>query len=440
MNIDLTKIDSLLWDIDGILTDENASPVKAIKATAQAFGQEINETDVKKLKRIVGFNNDWDCAFVLSQVIKPEVFASNPEKYRQSEDYLAVKDRYQGIYLGRELYERFYGVKSREAPEEGLITLETCLLDLPTLKNIQRKFPKMGVVTGRPYLEASFALEHWGVRSVFETVVGLEDTVKHKPDPEPVLRAIEKLHLQSPLYIGDTKNDFLAAQSAGIPAIIVHPEPIPGVEAQCESIGELVEILKHPRNFSFSRHTSETQIECEVNLDGEGRAEIETPIGFLNHMLHAFAKHSGVDLKICVNGDTHIDDHHTVEDIGIVLGKSFKEAIADKRGINRYGFFMLPMDECLTTAVFDFSGRYSFNMLADFDREQVGELSTEMVWHFWDSFAQNASANLIIKSEFGTNDHHKIEGIFKACARAVGIACSKDPNKLNQIASTKGVI
>jgi len=192
------------------------------------------------------------------------------------------------------------------------------------------------------------------------------------------------------------------------------------------------------RTASLSRATNETNIKVSLSIDGSGTGKIDTPVGFLNHMLEQFTKHGLFDLEIKATGDTHFDDHHTVEDVGIVLGQAFAEAIGDKKGINRYGFFILPMDEALSTAVLDFSGRYAFGFKVDFSREKVGDMSTEMVYHFWDAFAQNAKLNLFIKSEYGNNDHHKAEGVFKAVAKAMRIACAPDERLGGQLPSTKG--
>ncbi len=192
------------------------------------------------------------------------------------------------------------------------------------------------------------------------------------------------------------------------------------------------------RKALIARKTNETNINVSLNIDGTGQREINTPIGFLNHMLGLFAKGGLFDLNIKATGDTYIDEHHTVEDIGIVLGETFAKALSDKKGINRYGFFILPMDEVLTTVAIDFAGRYSYRFDCDFKREKVGDLPTELVSHFWDSFAQNAKVNLFIKVEYGENDHHKIEAIFKAVARAIRMACELDKRAINQIPSTKG--
>ena len=194
------------------------------------------------------------------------------------------------------------------------------------------------------------------------------------------------------------------------------------------------------RKAIINRKTKETDITVSLNLDGIGKKEIDTPIGFLNHMLDLFAKHGLFDLNVKATGDIYIDEHHTVEDIGIVLGEAFAKALGDKRGINRYGFFILPMDEALATVAIDFGGRYSFTFDCQFNREKVGDVSTELVYDFWDAFAQNAKINLCIKVENGRNDHHKIEAIFKSVARAMRKACEKDERMKDQVPSTKGVL
>lgn len=188
------------------------------------------------------------------------------------------------------------------------------------------------------------------------------------------------------------------------------------------------------------RKTNETNIQVTLNIDGIGKRDIDIPNGFLSHMLDLFSKHGLYDLAINARGDAWIDEHHTVEDIGIVLGETFAKALGNKKGIKRYGFFILPMDESLTTVAIDFAGRYSFCFECPFTREKVGDLSTELIYDFWDAFAQNARVNLFIKVENGRNDHHKIEGIFKATARAIRMACEIDPRAMAQIPSTKGIL
>lgn len=192
------------------------------------------------------------------------------------------------------------------------------------------------------------------------------------------------------------------------------------------------------RKAVIDRKTNETDVNISLNIDGTGKRETDIPVGFLTHMLDLFAKHGLFDLSVKAKGDTYIDEHHTVEDIGIVLGEAFATAVGDKKGIKRYGFFILPMDEALATVAIDFAGRYSFRFECPFVREKVGDLSTELIKHFWDAFAQNAKVNLYIKVENGENEHHKIEAIFKATARAIRMACEIDERMKDQVPSTKG--
>lgn len=192
------------------------------------------------------------------------------------------------------------------------------------------------------------------------------------------------------------------------------------------------------RKVIINRKTNETDISISLNIDGAEKREIDIPVGFLTHMLDLFAKHGLFGLSIRAKGDTYIDEHHTVEDTGIVLGEAFAKALGDKKGIKRYGFYILPMDEVLATVAIDFAGRYSFRFECAFVREKVGDLSTELIKHFWDAFAQNARVNLYIKVENGENEHHKVEAIFKATARAIRMACEIDERMKDQVPSTKG--
>lgn len=184
------------------------------------------------------------------------------------------------------------------------------------------------------------------------------------------------------------------------------------------------------------RETNETSIELEIDLDGKGNSEINTGVGFFDHMLTLFAFHSKTDLKVIAKGDLEVCDHHTIEDIGITLGEAFKEAIGNKRGINRYGTFYVPMDETLALVSLDISNRPFVVFDCDFKRETVGEMATEMVVEFFRAFAFNAGITLHLKVLYGENDHHKIEALFKAFGRALKEA--KTINEENGLPSTKG--
>ena len=192
------------------------------------------------------------------------------------------------------------------------------------------------------------------------------------------------------------------------------------------------------RTSEIKRTTAETDISLTLNLDGTGCSEIETGCGFLDHMLTLFAKHGRFDLNISCQGDTYVDDHHTVEDIGISLGKAFKQALGDKRGIVRYGSQILPMDESLILSTVDISGRDYLGYDLGIPTEKVGTFDTELVEEFWLGFVRNAKLTLHIRKMTGTNSHHIIEGAFKSVARSLRMAVASDGT--NDIPSTKGVL
>ena len=194
------------------------------------------------------------------------------------------------------------------------------------------------------------------------------------------------------------------------------------------------------RAASQERNTKETKIKGSLELDGKGVSDIATGIGFLDHMLDLLARHSGMDLSIRCDGDLNVDGHHTTEDIGIVIGKMLGEALGEKRGINRYGFASIPMDEALAQCSLDISGRPFLVLQAEFGGEYVGEFATELVEEFFRAVSFNAGLTLHLKCEYGANDHHKIEAMFKAFARALRIAIDIDEKFKDQIPSTKGVL
>ena len=193
------------------------------------------------------------------------------------------------------------------------------------------------------------------------------------------------------------------------------------------------------RRAETRRQTKETAIRVAVNLDGSGEASVATGVGFLDHMLQLLAGHSLIDLDIEAAGDLHVDEHHTVEDVGITLGMALAEALGERRGIRRYGF-LLPMDEALARVALDLGGRPIVVFEADFSRDRVGDLSTELVEDFVRGLAQHLGANIHIRVEYGRNDHHKIEAIFKALGRALRAAIERDPRLEDRIPSTKGVL
>jgi imidazoleglycerol-phosphate dehydratase / histidinol-phosphatase len=259
----------------------------------------------------------------------------------------------------------------------------------------------------------------------------------------------EQYDLANSLVIGDRLTDVELAKNLGCKAILMKSvDDGEKLLADAELTSHCVLVSPHwaevaaflfrsDRTAKVERNTAETKIMVEVDLDGTGKCNIHTGLGFFDHMLDQIGRHSGVNLNIKVDGDLHVDEHHTIEDTALALGEAFRKALGDKRGIERYGY-CLPMDDCLVTVAIDFGGRPWLVWDADFKREMVGDMPTEMFLHFFKSFSDASLSNLNIKAE-GANEHHKIEGIFKALARAIKMAIRKDPFS-NQLPSTKGVL
>ena len=195
-----------------------------------------------------------------------------------------------------------------------------------------------------------------------------------------------------------------------------------------------------PRITTIDRQTRETQIKARLDIDGKGKYEVSTGIRFFDHMLELFTKHGGFDLAIQATGDLDVDQHHLVEDVGIVLGKCFSGALGDKKGINRAGYFLMPMDETLAAVAVDLSGRPALIYHAPTRFKHVGDLQAELLHDCFDGFVTHCGANLHARVLYGRSNHHKIEGIFKCFARAMRFACSKDSRLKNQLPSTKGLL
>ncbi len=194
------------------------------------------------------------------------------------------------------------------------------------------------------------------------------------------------------------------------------------------------------RQANVSRDTFETKIACELSLDGQGQGQLQSGVPFLDHMLDQIVRHGLFDIKLSCNGDNHIDDHHSVEDIGIALGMAFNEALGDRKGILRYGHAYVPLDEALSRVVIDFSGRPGLFFHAEFVRDKVGSFDVELVSEFFQGFANHANATLHMDVIRGVNEHHKIETLFKAFGRALRMACTIDERAANQLPSTKGAL
>jgi len=193
-----------------------------------------------------------------------------------------------------------------------------------------------------------------------------------------------------------------------------------------------------PRTAKIVRQTNETSISVEIDLDGSGRTEIATGVGFFDHMLDQLGRHSLIDIRVKADGDLHIDDHHTVEDTGIALGQALREALGDKRGITRYADAALPMDETLTRAAIDISGRPYLVFKVPFSAPKIGTFDTELVAEFFRAFAMNALVTLHVETVYGDNNHHVAESAFKAVARCLGVAVAIDPRRAGEVPSTKG--
>ncbi len=194
------------------------------------------------------------------------------------------------------------------------------------------------------------------------------------------------------------------------------------------------------RTATLKRNTTETKIDLKLNIDGQGRYSVQTGIRFLDHMMELFARHGGFDLSLVCKGDLDVDQHHTVEDIGIALGEAFTQALGDKKGILRAGYFLMPMDETLAAAAIDLSGRASCVIDAKVRVRIVGDLQTELLPDFFEGFARGARANVHLKTLYGRSNHHKVEAIFKAFARALRFACSRDLQLQTMLPSTKGLL
>lgn len=299
------------------------------------------------------------------------------------------------------------------------------------------------------YPAQNFVLQTLADEGVKFVDVFVDRTLPHEnaPTRKPGIAMLTKYlsgeyDLANSYVIGDRPTDVQLAKNLGTKAIFLNnsnfplePDAYPDM-ITVDGWSEIYEALCSPRRaVSHSRKTKETDIYIEINLDGSGSSDISTGISFFDHMLEQIARHGMIDLKIEANGDLHIDEHHTIEDVGITLGEAFSLALSDKRGIERYGF-CLPMDDCLAQVAIDFGGRNWIVWEADFKREMIGEMPTEMFFHFFKSFSDKALCNLNIKAE-GTIEHHKIEAIFKAFAKAIKMAVRREGTELP---STKGVL
>jgi imidazoleglycerol-phosphate dehydratase/histidinol-phosphatase len=252
--------------------------------------------------------------------------------------------------------------------------------------------------------------------------------------------------LSQSYVIGDRITDIQLAKNIGAKGILINNGSLEatlqkaGLEGDCSKIttswDDIYRVVLGERLAYVKRTTKETDIHVVINLDGSGQSKVATGLGFFDHMLDQIAKHGQIDLQISVKGDLHIDEHHTIEDTALALGEAFGKALGNKIGLERYGF-LLPMDDCLAQVAIDFGGRPWLVWEADFKREKIGEMPTEMFYHFFKSFTDTARCNLNIQAQ-GSNEHHKIEAIFKGFAKAIRQAIKR--NDSNQLPSTKGTL
>jgi imidazoleglycerol-phosphate dehydratase/histidinol-phosphatase len=263
-----------------------------------------------------------------------------------------------------------------------------------------------------------------------------EDAPTRKPGTAMLIKYISQgIDLDSSYVIGDRVTDLQFARNLGCRALFINSEKHPYAVFNTLDWNDIYSFLKsEPRRAIKKRRTKETSIVVEINLDGSGKSEIETGIGFFNHMLEQIPKHGGIDLVVRVEGDLGVDQHHTIEDVAIVLGEGISDALGSKKGIERYGF-LLPMDDSLAQVAIDFGGRPWLVWDVGFKHEMTGEIPSEMFYHFFKSLCDSAKCNLNIKAE-GENDHHKIEAIFKAFSKALKMAVKKTDNY--DLPSTKG--
>lgn len=299
------------------------------------------------------------------------------------------------------------GLGTESYPEEDFWPTHNLMLDILrgegiefAAQHIDRSFPHENLPTRKP---------------------GIAMLTEYIDNPE--------IDIKNSYVIGDRQTDALLAENLGCKSLII------GEGMDWARITEI--LFAGDRTASVSRTTHETDIQVEVRLDGNGHSNISTGLGFFDHMLEQIAKHGNIDLDITCRGDLHVDEHHTIEDTALALGECLLKALGDKRGIERYGY-SLPMDDCLCQVSLDFGGRPWLVWDAQFTRERIGEMPTEMFLHFFKSLSDSARMNLNVKAE-GQNEHHKIEGIFKAFARALKMAVKRDIEHFN-LPSSKGTL
>ncbi|ETV91803.1 TIGR01548 family HAD hydrolase [Aphanomyces invadans] len=446
----VTPLKALLWDMDGVLAEVSRSYRAAIVSTAARFGVTVTHVDIDDAKLAGNANNDW--------VLTHRLITSKSVEVTLEQVTVAFEEIYQGT-----------------DGTPGLYRLETLLPSKGLLEELHRRLPNgMAVVTGRPKKDCIKFLKDFELEDLFPTMICMEDAPP-KPSPAPIVLALKALGVapSEAAMLGDTVDDIVAAAQAHVAAIgVLTPQVYaksilenaePSITPKLIASGatrvlrpgcdELLDIVRPPntavvtdtahfftgaRVSCVTRKTKETSIQVQLNLDGSGQCEVNTGIGFLDHMLDAVAKHARFNLVLVCKGDTWIDDHHTVEDCGLAFGEAFDKALGKRQGIARFGSALVPLDEALAQVVVDISSRASSWIELKLVRPNIGTLSTEMIPHFFVSFASSARLTLHADVLKGSNDHHKSEAAFKAFARALRQAVAVDATA--GVPSTKGLL
>ncbi|KAG7401267.1 imidazoleglycerol-phosphate dehydratase [Phytophthora boehmeriae] len=450
-------IEALLLDMDGVLAEVSKSYRQAIIDTSLHFGVTVTSEDIEQQKLAGNANNDWQ--------LTHRLIAEGLGDASASPSLEAVTAQFEALYQG-------------VGTTPGLCELETLLTPKGLLRELHRRLPKgMAVVTGRPRKDCVKFLRTYGLEGLFPVQICMEDCPP-KPSPEPILLALKSLGVkaENAAMVGDTVDDIIAGRKAGTVAYgVLTPqvfaksvlEQTPAAIGKVlEQVGasvvlnpglaELLDLIPHVadtkpaskpivngissnvREANISRVTKETAISVKLSLDGTGKSKVSSGIGFLDHMLTALAKHSRFDLELNCKGDTWIDDHHTTEDCALTLGEAFDVALGDRAGIARFGSACVPLDEALSRAIVDISSRAHSEINLQLVRPSVGELSCEMITHFFESFASAARLTLHVDVLRGRNDHHRAEASFKALAVALRTAVKHDATA--GVPSTKGVL
>ncbi|RHX98968.1 hypothetical protein DYB36_006850 [Aphanomyces astaci] len=453
MSTTKTSLKALLWDMDGVLAEVSRSYRSAIIDTAASFGVTVTHVDIDTAKLAGNANNDW--------VLTHRLISASAVEVTLEQVTVAFEEIYQG---------------TDSTP--GLYRLETLLPSKGLLEELNRRLPNgMAVVTGRPKKDCVKFLKDFNLEALFPITICMEDGPP-KPSPVPIILALNALGVTADeaAMIGDTVDDIVAAVRANVTAYgVLTPQvhamsilentspaltPIllasGAVQVLRPGCDELLDVITAPsvagpakeddtshyftganaRVSCVTRKTKETSIQVQLNLDGSGLCEVRGRV--TDHMLDAVAKHARFNLVLVCKGDTWIDDHHTVEDCGLALGEAFDQALGKREGIARFGSALVPLDEALAQVVVDISSRASSWIELKLVRPSIGTLSTEMIPHFFVSFASAARLTLHVDVLKGSNDHHKSEAAFKAFARALRLAVSVDATA--GVPSTKGLL